>query len=192
MSGSLEVIYEKMRGGWRLLHSAVHSVSLPLSVVDSISKAWRVHNSEFEFHTFLLDANGTLGDFHCFGDPFCMQGKQWGKYTIQTLHNTGTLRLPLQKNGVCIHKNGMRYYYRYESVISLITYFTSQLKWWLTDDQIRYKITWLFIFFPLFISFILPYYTTSCLSNNGLTNERCCFMNTLLVHWILRVFLVTL
>lgn len=60
----------------------IHSAWLPLSVVDSISKAWCVHNGEFEFHAFLLDANGTFGDFHCFVDPFCTQGKQRGKYTV--------------------------------------------------------------------------------------------------------------
>lgn len=47
--------------------------NLPFSVVDSIPKTRRVHNSELQFDTFLLNIHCVFGNFYCLSDSL------WGK-----------------------------------------------------------------------------------------------------------------
>lgn len=49
----------------------VGCVNSPLSVVDSVSEAWRVNNSQLQLHTLLLDVHCVLGDLHRLTDSLC-------------------------------------------------------------------------------------------------------------------------
>lgn len=42
--------------------------NVPFSVVDSIPKSRRVHDSELEFDAFLLNIHRVFGDFYCLSD----------------------------------------------------------------------------------------------------------------------------
>lgn len=45
--------------------------SSPLVVVDGVAEAWRVHDGQLEFHSFLFDVHRVFDDLHRLVDTLC-------------------------------------------------------------------------------------------------------------------------